>query len=168
MNLRRGLIRVGLVASVLFILAVAALSFLEIKSQFDAVALLEDLDRYETMLPVLCGEARGEAGKDYTTKENQSPGPWDTYARQNPFDTCWYTMTKYRPRYPENRDLNDKDLARRLYAAAGRPLTDLPDPWLTLLFWAGLALGIPLAVLTLGAALAWAFAGFASSRPASP
>jgi hypothetical protein len=168
MNFRRGLFRLWLVASVVFVLAVGTLSFEEIKSQFDAVARLKDLDRYETMLPVLCGQVRGEAGKDYTTKENQVPGPWDTYAKPNPFDACWYTMTAFRPLYTEYKDLSDHELARRLYTAAGTPLTDVPNPWVTLSFWAGIALGIPLAVLALGTALVWALAGFVASRPAGP
>jgi hypothetical protein len=39
-----------------------------------------------------------------------------------------------------------------------------PDPWGTLGAWAGIAFGIPLAVLALGASLLWAMSGFAVER----
>ena len=52
-----------------------------------------------------------------------------------------------------------------------RPFTDAevgisgPAPWTILGMWAGIAFGIPLAVLVLGACLVWAFSGFAAKRP---
>ena len=55
-------------------------------------------------------------------------------------------------------------------AAANRPFTDAevgisgPAPWTILGMWAGIAFGIPLAVLVLGASLVWAFSGFAAKR----
>ena len=51
-----------------------------------------------------------------------------------------------------------------------RPLTDAevgiggPAPWTILAMWSGIAFGIPLAVLVLGASLVWAFSGFAAKR----
>jgi len=51
-----------------------------------------------------------------------------------------------------------------------RPLTDAevgiggPAPWTILAMCAGIAFGIPLAVLALGASLVWAFSGFAAKR----
>jgi hypothetical protein len=37
-------------------------------------------------------------------------------------------------------------------------------PWATLGLWASIAVGVPLAVLILGASLVWAFSGFAATR----
>ena len=39
-----------------------------------------------------------------------------------------------------------------------------PAPWTILAMCAGIAFGIPLAVLALGASLVWAFSGFAAKR----
>src|SRR5215468_9908976 len=81
MNWRRGLFRLWIVGSVLFVLAVAFVSYSDIKAQFDDTKrLFEDLER----LPVFCGDARGVAGTDYTTRKGQDPGPWDTYAKPDP------------------------------------------------------------------------------------
>jgi hypothetical protein len=62
----------------------------------------------ELLVPQLCGKARGVAGTDYTTKMGQNPGPWDEYAKPNYFDNCWYTMSKFRPLYPEFKNMADK------------------------------------------------------------
>jgi hypothetical protein len=114
------------------------------------------------LVPVLWGEARGVAGEDYTTKQGQSPGPWDQYATPNPFDNCWYAISKFRPLYPEYNELSDNDLTRRLYALHG---VEVRNTWATVGIWAGIAFGIPVVVLVLGASLAWAFSGFAATRP---
>jgi hypothetical protein len=64
MNWRRGLFRLWIVGSVLFVIAVAFVSYSDIKREFNAAGLSKFV-----LLPVLCGDARGVAGKDYTTKE---------------------------------------------------------------------------------------------------
>jgi hypothetical protein len=94
MNWRRGLFRLWIVGSALFVLAVAFVSYSDIRREFNAVGLSKFV-----LLPVLCGDARGVAGKDYTTQAGQSPGPWDSYANPNSFDNCWYGMSKFRPLY---------------------------------------------------------------------
>jgi hypothetical protein len=159
MNWRRGLFRLWIVGTGLFVLAIAFVSYSEIKREFNAVGLSQFL-----LLPQLCGDARGVAGKDYTTKAGQSPGPWDTYTKPNFFDNCWYEMSKFRPLYPEYNDVSDNELRRKLYADHGVEVQN-PNPWATLGVWAGIAFGIPLVVLVLGASLVWAFSGFATKRP---
>ena len=73
-------------------------------------------------------------------------------------------MSKFRPLYPEYKDLSDKELSSKLYASRGVPIRDLPKLWVTLGVWAGIAFGIPLVVLILGSSLVWAFSGFAAKR----
>jgi hypothetical protein len=114
----------------------------------------------ELLVPQLCGDARGVAGTDYSTLQDRNPGPWDTYAKPNPFDRCWYAMSKFRPLYPEYKNLSDRELSNKL----GVPTRDLPNPWVTLGTWASIAFGIPLAVLALGSSLLWALSGFATTR----
>ena len=93
MNWRRGLFRLWIVGSVLFVIAVAVISYSEIKAEFEAAKLLTQAD------------------------------------------------------------LGD-------FAA----LVPAPYPWTILGIWASIAVGIPLAVLALGASLVWAFSGFAAKR----
>jgi hypothetical protein len=160
MNWRRGLFRLWIVGSALFVLAVAGTSYSDIKQKFNAVGLSQFV-----LLPVLCGDARGVAGKDYTTREGQSPGPWDSYANPSSLDNCWYGMSKFRPLYPEYKDLSDNELRRKLYAMIGVELYDYPpNPWATIGMWASIALGVPLVVLALGSSLVWAFSGFAAKQ----
>jgi hypothetical protein len=168
MNWRRGLFRLWVVGAALFLLAIAVISYSEIKKQFDDITLQAQLDErtVEFIVPQLCGKARGVAGTDYATQfRKEGPGPWDIYAKPNFFDNCWYEMSKFRPLYPEYKDVSDKELSRKLYADHGVPTRELPNPWVTLGTWASLAFGIPLIVLILGASLAWAFSGFSAKQP---
>src|SRR5262245_30532464 len=110
MNLRRGLFRLWLVGSALFVLAVAFIGYSDIKNQ---------LDRPELFIPVLCGEARGEAGTDYAVKDKRKPDQSDKSKEQNPFDTCWYGMSKFRTSYPEYKGLPDQELIRKQHEALG-------------------------------------------------
>jgi hypothetical protein len=99
MNWQRGLFRLWIVGSALFVLAVAFVSYSEIKKQFNDIAIQAALieRKVEFIVPQLCGTARGVAGTDYATQFRQEgPGPWDTYAKPNPFDNCWYEMSKFR------------------------------------------------------------------------
>jgi len=162
MNLRRGLFRLWLVGSALFVLAVAFFSYGEIKRQFDATALTRWVEANDALLvPQLCGEARGVAGTDYSIGNQKLSNPSQ---KPNFFETCWYAISKFRPLYPEYKDVSDKELSRKLYADHGIPIRDLPNPWATLGTWAGIAFGIPLVVLALGASLLWALSGFAAER----
>ena len=61
MNWRRGLFRLWIVGTVLFVIAVAFVSYSEIKQQFDDVALMHVLEADELAVPVLCADARGSS-----------------------------------------------------------------------------------------------------------
>lgn len=157
MNWRRGLFRLWIVGSALFVIAVAVISYSEIKEQFGSTGLQNYL-----LVPQLCGDARGVVGADYST-ERGPPNYFDKFDEPNSFATCWYDISRFRPLYPEYNNLSDKELLRKLYADHGVLIRDA-NPWKTLGLWASIAFGIPLAVLTLGASLVWAFSGFAAKR----
>jgi hypothetical protein len=152
MNWRRGLFRLWIVGTVLFVIAVAFVSYSEIKQQFEPEIWVDDTTG-DLQVPQLCGDARGVAGVDYGTERRQR------------VTLCWYAMPKFRSLYPEYNNLSDKELSRKLYADndPGVPIRDLL--WATFRTWASIAFGIPLAVLVLGASLVWAFSGFAAKRP---
>jgi hypothetical protein len=161
MNFRRGLFRIWLVLSVLFVIAVVVMSYDNMKKAFDQAALMAMVKGDQIIMPVFCGKARGVAGTDYTTKENQNPGPWDTYAKPNPFDLCYYmSVPDYRRLFPEFASMPEDALVKKAYADAGTPTRDIPNPWVTLLGLIAWALAVPLIVLAIGSAIFWAFAGF--------
>lgn len=173
-NFRRGFIRLWAVASTLFAIGVSVVAGTVAWEQFerrDAIAKFEKSGA-KRLFPVPCGQARGTAEQDYTPNVDKT-GPWNKYAQPGRYtliappktsDNCWYTISKFRPLYPEYSDVEDEDLARRLYKAIGQPLPESPNPWFTLGWGLGIALGAPLGVLALGAALAWVLAGFVTKE----
>lgn len=166
-NLKRGLFRIWLVLSTLFVIGVGVVTYDTVKAAFDEAAVMEMVKGDDIIMPVLCGQARGIAGTDYTTKANQKPGPWDSDAKPNPFDTCYYIgVPTFRRLFPEYANIEDNALVKKVYADSGQPTRDLANPWINLLALVAWALGIPLLVLAIGSALFWALAGFKRDRPA--
>lgn len=152
MRIRRGLFRLWLVAAVLFALFIAASSYSEIAGDFrnantDLNAIADKWGGH-LLLPVTCGEARGAANADYEIGKDDG--------------LCWYKAVDFRRLYPEYNDLQNGVLSDKLYTKVGRP-PQRPHPWNKVLQTTGIALGVPVAVLILGASLLWAFAGFRSS-----
>ena len=145
MNLRRGLFRLWLVGSALFVLAVAFVSYAPIKKEFDDVTKTTRVLTDERAVGLLCSDARGTADADYLVSD----------------DHCWYAMSKFRRLYPEHKDVADNDLSK--LDPVLRIATKI-SPWKTVGPWASVAFGIPLAVLALGASLLWALSGFAAER----
>jgi hypothetical protein len=138
-----GFFRLWIVGTALFVMSVAFLSYADIKDEFDERTILQESKKNETVVPVLCGDARGVAGADYTN--NQA--------------VCWYAMSKFRPLYPE-------ELARKLYADRGANIRfpPPPKPWRAVGRQASIAFGIPLVVLILGAPMVWGFSWFAAPQ----
>lgn len=151
-NYRRGLVRLWIVVSTIYVLAVAAFLYGNVKAEFQQAGL--DWSKAGIlMLPVVCSDARGKESEDY---EN---GPWNNYRTQA---LCWYQEPKFRAFFPEYKDLSSDELSSKLYAKAGIQLQP-PRPWHALGFALLVAIGPPLAVLAVGIALSWAFIGFAST-----
>jgi hypothetical protein len=168
MNWARGLFRLWLVGAALYVPVIAFLGYPEVMNNFDrSVRVYVNKNKLE-MVPVPCGDVRGEAGTDYTTKWGQEPGPWDKYAKVTHYDKCWYSISNFRALYPEYADLSDRDLLSKTYKTAGAELDPDRKPWTTLFFWLGVALGIPLLILVLGKALFWAIVGFSPSSDHIP
>ena len=73
---------------------------------------------------------------------------------------CWHTLERYRELYPNHNERDDDLLAATLYEKAGIPLLGSFEPWRIVFETAGVALGVPLAVLLIGLSLMWAISGF--------
>jgi hypothetical protein len=89
MNIRKGLLRLWIVGSILFAICVLAVSYSSLREDFriantDYDAIAKDLGGY-SVLPTDCAQARGVAGSDYSEMQN----------------LCWYTMENFRRLYPE-------------------------------------------------------------------
>ena len=161
MNWRPGLFRLWMIGAALFVIAVTSINYSGIKAEFDALAL-QGRSPKELFVPQLCGRARGIAGTDYTSKQEQPFDLWDEFTKANAFAICWFRMSKFRALYPEFDNIPDKDVSRKLYADHGIPTRDTPNPWASLGMVAGVAFGIPLMVLAFGASLVWASSGLPS------
>jgi hypothetical protein len=139
--------RLWLIGSALFVIIVSAASYTVIREEFriantDFDALAKELGGYN-LVPTFCSKVRGISGTDYEERKG----------------LCWYKMENIRRLFPEYKNLNDHVLEEKLYEKAGQPLQHR-RPWRKLLYTAAVALGFPLAVLSLGWALNWAIVGF--------
>ena len=151
MNLRRGLFRLWIVGSALFVLAIAFVGYSEIKEQFTAVASMSKAE-----WPV------------------QLAGFRQRYPQYNHLSDAQLMDAFYKKLYSDlTREEFDKRMAAAKSAIDPENLAQLekavadirvPHPWATLGTWASIAFGIPLVVLALGSSVVWALSGFAAER----
>lgn len=134
----RGMFRLWVVLSVVWISCVTFASFRTIETEF---ARGEKRPSPAGLwLPVQCDDRlRGVEGNDYVRNR---------YA-------CWYQSKAFRIQYPEYSDLEEGDLENRLYEKLG-----LIDAWQRVLNASILACAPPIAALFMSAALYWVLAGF--------
>jgi hypothetical protein len=95
MNIRKGLLRLWIVGSILFVICVFAVSYSSLREHFriantDYDAIAKDLGGY-SVLPTDCSGARGVSGSDYSQSQ----------------DLCWYRTEDFRRLYPEYEDVGD-------------------------------------------------------------
>ena len=170
-NIRKGLLRLWIVGSILFAVCIGIVSYGGIRDEFrfaytDYDAIDKQLGGY-SLVPVKC--TKDPTGNPfvppvpppgYTLVGNTLRGVSGTdYNYLEADGLCWYVMPNFRRLYPEYKDLSDKDLKEKLYEKAGQPLKHF-HPWQKLGRAVALAFGVPLAVLVLGWALFWAVSGF--------
>lgn len=138
LNLPRGLFRVWIVFSVVWIVWIGSSSFQAIETEFARGDKRPSAEAH--WVPLLCeAPVRGIEGTDYIKNR---------YA-------CWYEFAVFRRNYPEYADIDDKVLTARLYERS-----ELLGPWERVLNALILALAPPLTALLLSGALYWAFRGF--------
>jgi len=161
MNWRRGLFRLWIVGTALFVLAVAYNSYDEIKTQFDAVAAKRK---------VASDLATDAKFADWVHQRFYSDMPREQFDKKittaNPITEpkviaqLKAIITNRDTSRPLSEWTDDELRAHILY----RIIAPTPNPWGSIGSTAAIALGIPLAVLILGSSLVWAFSGFAARR----
>ena|SRR6516225_4033156 len=165
MNWRRGLFRLWIVGTVLFVIAVAFVSYSEIKADFDVVAraskpevtssfiaeFRQQYPEYNSLTDAQLLEAVYEKFYSDVPREQFEKQVSEKISASN-------KAVKFQGQLHEfPADFTDEQIATALKST-------IKNPWATVGMWASIALGIPLAVLVLGASLVWAFSGFAAKR----
>ena len=115
MNVTRGLFRLWLVISVIYLLAVAGLSYSDIKDQFDR-ASMDFSQAGILMVPLDCGAARGTQEADYV-KSDALSGKL----------TCWYQVRKFRALFPRD-PIADRRRDIRILLRESRYRNQRPTP----------------------------------------
>jgi len=160
MNMQRGLFRLWVCFAVIFAAIILFISYDDIKNVFSKTLPYHD---YQTLLPVDCSQARGNKPSTEKSLDGKSDDKADYFQLDNGQDKehCFYTIPKFRPLYPEYKDLSDEELVERTYDKIGVK-TDHFVPWEKLFHVLRFAFGIPLIILALGRSLFWVASGFKS------
>ena len=109
MNWRRGLFRLWLVFSALFIVAITVLALPSVRNEFERARLPLQWPGH-LLVPADCTKARGKIGVDY----------------EQLGQLCWYKMEQFRAQFPEYNGLTDDDLSNRAFNKAGLSIKEAP------------------------------------------
>src|ERR1700733_6200370 len=98
-NVRRGLFRLWVVLSSLWVILTAIISVSPVRAEFAKAASMRSLEAasWTPDEPVDCSLARGTE-----------------FRREG--ELCWYALPVFRKLYPEYKDLNEQELSEKLYA----------------------------------------------------
>ena len=151
MNFRRGLFRLWIIGSALFVLAVAFVSYPSIVAEFVVVANKPDLAANATLADEVYQRFYSDMPREQFDKKISDP---KVIAR---LEAVVKNIDTSRPL---SQWTDDELLASMTLPDTG-PTT---SPWISVGTVIAIALGIPLAVLILGSSLVWAFSGFAAKR----
>src|SRR6516165_9916933 len=152
MNWRRGLFRLWIVGTVLFVLAVAFVSYGEIKAEFDANAIASKPEVTSSFIAEFrqrypeYNNLTDDQLSDAVYKKFYSDMPREQFEKKvSEKISASKKIVKFRGQlhgFPA--DVTDEQIATALKST-------ITMPWATLEMWASIAFGIPLAVLIIGA-----------------
>ncbi|WP_155256266.1 hypothetical protein [Mesorhizobium loti] len=165
MNLRRGLFRVWVLITIAWFVAVGAFAYSTLQHRPNRMPVATRImSGDKPVVEMLCSEARGKLGTDFSTSDTGVPGPWDDYTKLNVGTRCYYLMPAYRATYPEYASLSDDQLFGDYGLLSGVSV----NPWPVI--WRILVVGVSgsLALLLVGWLVLWAGAGFAKPRQPPP
>ncbi|NEH32651.1 hypothetical protein [Rhizobium ruizarguesonis] len=156
MNIKRGLVRMWLVLSVIWIVAAIFISWESIKLD----EWWSDDPNVYADLPVPCDKARGTEGRDYS--QRPAPEPWN--AVRNPGSACWYGEDKFRILFSFYDGDSHGKVSKMLYGELGWEPAEGNDKFLRTKPVVMTALIPPLLAYAVGTAFVWAFSGFARPK----
>ena len=149
-NLRRGLLRLWVVVSAIWVSWVGIATYLEItqKRELSDLTIPPPPVGFELTIELACRpDLRGRDGVNYTIEKD---------------GVCRYTINTFRSLYPEYGDLTDSLLMEKIRHKSGL----LPAPTPSILpFRAVITLGVPAIALALGWGLFWVASGFRGTYP---
>jgi hypothetical protein len=160
MNIKRGLFRLWVVLTLLWVVGVAFVGGGNITSDtaWGGQPWLADPI---AAFPVLCSDYRGKQGADFQVK--RAFEPWNEY--RQPSQACWYDAAKFRQLWPEYKDLSDNEVMDKLYTRLDWYHASF-DPLYNTKVVLMKALIPPAVIFVIGFLFVWAFSGFA--RPKTP
>ena len=150
MNWRRGLFRLWIIGSALFVLAVAFFNYPSIKAEFIVAANKPDLAANATLADEVYQRFYDDMPREQFDKKISDP---KVIAR---LEAIVKNIDTSRPLSQWTDD--------ELLASMTLPDTGSTSPWISVGTVTAVALGIPLVVLVLGSSLVRAFSGFAAKR----
>jgi len=163
MNIKRGMYRVWIVLSLIFVVIVIAASWQNLHTQYNN-AFHPFWKNDILLVPINCDEARGD-NKDYRKEDK----PWQLNWERTPkvgslVNLCWYEMSRFRQLYTEYNMLSDEELSQKLYKAVSIHTKNsgyiAKEFWQSLMQTIAFAIGSPFLVLFSGYALSWVLRGF--------
>jgi len=177
LRIARGLFRLWIVGTALFVIAVAAVSYSDIKAEFEAIVSKTKVQRlssfaefrlrypqYDDLSDAQLADALyrkfySDIPREQFDKKIEQPGMFDDLISKQPGMVAVKGPGDVIVEFPNGTP--EEEMLRAMRARFGPD----PNPWTKLGMWASVAFGIPLSVLILGASLAWAFSGFSAKRP---
>jgi hypothetical protein len=178
LRVARGLFRLWIVGTALFVLVIAFIGYSDIKREFDAVATIPTLEGPSSILASF--RQRHPQYKDWSDaqladamyKKFYSDMPREQFAKK--ITTTNIKIVEFKGELHEfPAEATDEQIAAALASQSKSGMFDdlipptmtlPPNPWASVGWVGAIALGIPLAVLILGASLVWAFAGFSAKK----
>ena len=155
MNWRRGLFRLWIVGTALFVIAIAFVSYSEIKAEFDAVAgKREAASILATYADRVHQRFYSDMPREQFDKKITAPNP---ITEPNVIAQLQAIVANIDTSRPLDDWTFDEVAAYSLFLF----IEPAPNPWATLGMRAAIAFGFPLVVLILG----WAFLGSPAKQP---
>lgn len=161
MNLKRGLFRVWIVASICWLIFVGSVSYWGVQRQIAEADAFQRMKREGFVIGTFCNEAKGQENVDF----NRSGKAFDDAAKETTgVDGAWcqYSLAGYRRAHPEEASKTDDQIL------AANFITDYSHPWQTAFQGFLFAVAAPIALLLIWFVGAWVVSGFARAKEPPP
>ncbi|QKD03516.1 hypothetical protein [Mesorhizobium loti] len=160
MNLRRGLFRVWIVASICWLIFVGSVTYWGVQRQIAEGDAFQRMKRDGFVIGTFCDEAKGQENVDFDKAGKAfNEAMKDTAGQER--EWCQYSLAGYHKAHPEEASKTDDQIL------AANFITDDSHPWQTAFYGLVAAAAAPLAVLLVWFVGTWVMAGFRKSEKPS-